>query len=161
MNLQDIQNHKRMFRVIDSTYNPNELTKEMIGVEFEIMAQHYEDNKISLYNIDKSDYWNFNTSDLQELTPLKFKDRFIGIGDWVLWGCTWREVYGYSWSSDGWCVNTAKEGDYGHTLDLNQSNIYDLKPLHPLSPLDSTPTDQLVQELKKRGVIISGNVVKE
>ena len=47
-------------RVLDSTFlNPKE-TKSMIGGEFEVKAENYDDKTVSVWNKDKSEFWWFN-----------------------------------------------------------------------------------------------------
>lgn len=55
----------------------------MIGGECEAKVSYHNDGKIGVWNKDKSDFWFFNKSDVRFLTPIKFKDRHIAIGDWV------------------------------------------------------------------------------
>jgi hypothetical protein len=52
-NLQDTQNIKKEYRVLDSTHFPDEETKEMIGGIYECANVDYKNSFIALYNQDK------------------------------------------------------------------------------------------------------------
>jgi len=83
-------------RVIGNTRSPsNEEINEMIGQELEVRESYYEEDKICVWNKDKSDYDYFNKSDVRFLTPAMFKGKHIAIDDEVLGGGDWRKVFGF------------------------------------------------------------------
>ena len=81
---------KEYYKVLDSTYAPTEIKKEMIGGVYECYANYYHDKTIGLYTEDKSDYYIFNHSDVQKVfdPELKFNGEVIGKGDEVWVGST-------------------------------------------------------------------------
>jgi len=150
-NLQDIQNIKKEYRVIDSTHFPNQEKEEMIGGIFECANVDYKNSWIVLYNQDKSYPVWFNISDVQEVTPLEYNDHRIGIGDWVKYNGQWYEVYGYHWYADRFYLKTAQvkddTPDYGHCWIISSTQISDTKPLYQ----KEDATTQAIELLKKKG----------
>jgi len=75
-------------RIIDSTFqnfNENGETKAMIGGIFEVKDIDYQDEELSVYtDKEKSDYWFFNFSDVQEVCIEAVVDGYVlGVGDIV------------------------------------------------------------------------------
>ena len=79
-------------RLMESTYSENEITKAMIGKELEVRNIYLSADTISVFTEDKSDWWNFNLSDVRFLTPHKFQDNYIAIGDEIYAYGKWRTV---------------------------------------------------------------------
>jgi hypothetical protein len=79
-NLQDIQNIKKEYRVIDSTYCPDEEKKAMIGGIFECRDIDFKHNLVGLYTQDKSRRHWFKMSDVQEVYPMAFWGQRLGFG---------------------------------------------------------------------------------
>lgn len=133
MNLKELQQQPIYWKVIDSTYFPCKETREMIGGIYDQHAYFDYDNTVILWNNDKSDYWSFNLSDLQKMTPpeITFRKERIGIGDEVNWCRDWYEVYDYCWDDGVWKINCAKNKDYNNTRIFKETEIEDHKPLHP------------------------------
>lgn len=76
---------KEYYKVLDSTYVPNEVKKEMIGGVYECRTNYHSDKTIYLYTEDKSHFFIFNHSDVQKVfdPELKFNGEVIGKGDEV------------------------------------------------------------------------------
>jgi len=72
-------------RIIGTTLNPNDVTKAMIGGIFEVKDIEYEDKEFSVYtDKEKSDYWFFNFSDVQEVCLEAVVDGYVlGVGDMI------------------------------------------------------------------------------
>jgi len=73
-------------RIIDSTFqnfNENGETKAMIGGIFEVKDIDYQDEELSVYtDKEKSDYWFFNFSDVQEVCLEAVVGGYVlGVGD--------------------------------------------------------------------------------
>ena len=77
---------------MESTYSENEITKAMIGKELEVRNIYLSADTISVFTEDKSDWWNFNLSDVRFLTSHKFQDNYIAIGDEIQVYGEWRTV---------------------------------------------------------------------
>ena len=132
MNLKEITNRPREWKVIDSTYYPNKHKKEMIGGIYEEYNYYTYSKTVTLWKDKKEDEcWVFNLSDLQEATPLSYKGQRICIGDEVEVCGAWYEVYDYILYNGKWKISCAKDKDYEYTLLLNESEIENHKPLHP------------------------------
>lgn len=113
MNLTQILNRVPEYRVNASTYAPSSETKTMIGGEFTVSTIDYEDEIVSLYTKGKSNFWTFNFSDVQELTPLSFNGKRIAIGDEVQHdeGDVWQKVVFCSPFEDEWGIEIIDEDD--------------------------------------------------
>lgn len=157
MNLQELRDKPREWKVIDNTHSPVEQTKEMIGGIFEERASYNYDKTVSLYNKNKTDFWIFNLSDLQEMTPLEYNGVRIGIGDEIMWNGKWREVYDYIWYDGKWRISTVYDGDYQNNYLLADYDIEDHKPLHPKQPLEVT----LDEVAEKFGVDVKNLKIKK
>jgi hypothetical protein len=105
------------YRVLDSTLDQSEETKEMIGGEFKRHTKYDFDKTISLWSKDKLDHWYFNDSDVVELTPLEFEGKSIAIGDDVKCGGEWLKVYDYYWFDGRWRVVGVLNNDYEEGCD--------------------------------------------
>ena len=73
-------------RIIDSTfsiYNGKNETESMIGDIYEVKNINYKDKKLSVYSDkEKTDYWFFNFSDVQEVCLEAVVDGYVlGVGD--------------------------------------------------------------------------------
>ena len=148
--LKDIQELKTMVRVMDNTYQEHkEGTKKMIGFNFEVRYPD-SDGRIAVYTKDKSDYWFFNKSDLQPLTPIEYKERLVGEGDMVLYNGKWNEVYGYKWYKNKFMLDTAVEKDYSNYCGITVEEIEDIRPLYTPKPQEIIEVDgnryQLIKE---------------
>jgi hypothetical protein len=69
-------------KVIGSTYNDREEPLKMIGGEFDVDAIHVEEKLVSVFE-NKDESWDFNLSDIQFVTPVKYNGQSICIGDTV------------------------------------------------------------------------------
>ena len=83
-------------RLMESTYSENEITKAMIGKELEVRNIYFSADTIGVFTEDKSDWWNFNLSDVRFLTSHKFQDNYIAIGDEIYAYGKWRTVSYFS-----------------------------------------------------------------
>ena len=120
--------------------------------ESEIDSINYEVKSVSIRN--KS--WlrsTFNFANVQFLTPVQYEWRYIGLWDKV----NWKEVFDYSWGNTEWVFDCAKEYDsvYTHT----ESGIITFEPLHKLTPKIELSTEEMIDELKRRGVVTTGNII--
>jgi len=154
--LKQIKEKVPEVRILDSTYGiiVNE-AKKMIGGEFEVMRINYYDKTIYVWNKDKSNWWIFNLSDVQFLTPLSFNGRRIGIGDEVKDVYGWCEVYGYSWNDGEWGVDVAENKDYkDDTRWLTENKITDLRPLY-----QDDKVQKAINLLQEKGRIKDGKII--
>jgi hypothetical protein len=158
-NLQDIQNIKKEYRVLDSTYYPNdEEAKAMIEGMFECREIDYKNSCIALYNQDKSHQVLFNTSDVQEVTPLEYNNYRIGVGDWVKCGDgEWYEVYGYHWFDGDFVINTAfveeHIPDYNSCFNWKLQEIEEIKPQHQKENLSGKKVEVVIDGKSYNAVI--------
>lgn len=158
MNLQELRNKPREWKVIDNTYYSEEYTgikvKKMIGDIFEECRYSNYDKTVTLWNKDKSGFWTFRFSDLQEMTPLEYNGVRIGIGDEVKYKDYWSEVYGYTWYDGKWQIFGAREKGYEDTFPYQLSEISGHKPLHSKKePLELT-LDQVAEKFGVEAVKI-------
>ena len=131
--LQDINNLKTMVRVMDSTYFTSTETRAMVGFNFE--GNNPESGKtMSLYDRNKSDWFKFNKTDLQTLTPIEYRGRLVGRGDEVLCDRRWYEVSGYHWCNKEFMLETALEKDYSDCWNISVEEIQDIRPLYTPKP---------------------------
>ena len=128
---------KQFVRVIDSTYDPSEETKEMIGDVCEVKRWDYDCNQVSVYTKDKSDYLWFNTSDLQRvwqhdgkfLDDGKFleKDGYI-IGEGDIIDDEWVVYDAYISGKTIWYIRVNKINDEGITTEFILSENFKITP---------------------------------
>jgi len=138
--LKDIQELKTMVRVMDSTYFPKQQTKVMIGLDLELKHPSDKSGRTGVYYKESNYYW-FNKSDLQKLTPIEYKGRLVGEGDMVLYNGRWLEVYGYHWYDDKFKLDTAIEKDYSNCLTIFVGDIIAIRPLYTPKPQDIIEVD--------------------
>lgn len=149
--------YKQRVRVIDSTFSTVDITRAMIGQEYELQVTDYVRN---LYYVNG--LW-FNKSDLEFLTPFSFNGVAIAIGDEMKWFGKWYEVYGYCWYDGEWMLEAVLDGDYkSGCYHFEQSEIQDhRKKREADETLKPYSDDQLITELSKRGKFTDGKVIKE
>lgn len=127
--LKELQAITPMWRVLDSTGNI-----AWIGLDLKERVFDRSDNKVSLYAVDKDNssisLW-FYRSDLQPLTPVQYKGRYIGEGDIVKYGNYWYEVFGWTVYDGEAVLRCACNGDYGETETIKGRVIEDIRPLYP------------------------------
>lgn len=144
--LADILAHTPRVRVIkenDTNY----------GKEFNIVTHNYSDKQLSI--TDKpGNYCVYQYSEIQFLTPVQYEWRYIGMGDKV----SWEEVFSYCWYDSGWNIRSAKEYNNIHIYDEHE--IRSFEPLHKLTGKIELSTEELLEELKRRWVVTSGNIIK-
>ena len=84
-------------RIISNTTNPEDEEKnKMIGEEYEIEASNFCNDIVKIYPKNKEVARTFNKSDVRFLTPMKFGDRHIAIGDWVKVDDVWNKVVSFA-----------------------------------------------------------------
>jgi hypothetical protein len=156
---KDIQDMPVEVRVLDSTNSPTEETKAMIGGIFERCGIDGEDGTVNIWNKDKSDWFWFNFSDIQYLTPVFHKGYQIGIGDRVWDDDEEYEVFGYSWVDGQWVIDCATiedgEPNYSYTTWLRESEITSVTPLYK----QDDEIDKAIKLLEKAGRIRNGRVI--
>ena len=116
--------------------------------ESEIDNINYEVKNVSIRN----KAWlrsTFNFANVQFLTPVQYKWRYIGLGDEVNSG----EVFWYCYLDDWWNVETL-DGDI--TLYTN-NEIHSFQPLHQLKPKIELSSEEMIEELQRRGKIFYVN----
>mgnify|MGYP007100047942 CR=1 FL=1 len=124
---------KEYYKVLDSTYAPTEIKKEMIGGVYECYANYYHDKTIGLYTEDKSGYFIFNHSDVQKVfdPELKFNGEVIGKGDGVKFGHGSETFIVYdAFLYDGnWILCVHRIDDENNSFTFNSSYITAHTPL--------------------------------
>ena len=144
--LADAINHTPRVRVIKEN-------DELYWKEFDIVYNNYREKHICIKNI-RPWYVIYQYSEIQFLTPIQYEWRFIGLWDKV----NWEEVFDYCWYDSGWNIRSAKEYNNIHTYDEHE--IRSFEPLHQLTPKIELSTEELVEELRRRGVVTQGNIIK-
>lgn len=121
------------------------------GNECEIVYNHYFNKTVMLNNWSSDHLYKY--SEIQFLTPVQYKWRYIGLGDEVNSG----EVFWYCYLDDWWNVETL-DGDI--TLYTN-NEIHSFQPLHQLTPKIELSTEEMIEELQRRGKIfyVNGDVI--
>jgi hypothetical protein len=162
MTLNELTTQPKMVRVISNTANP-EISgmNDMIGGVFEVNTDYYCDKTKYVYSKDKSDYWNFKNSELQELTPIIHNGYQIGIGDKVNDGDLWGTVHGYYWCDGRYRVLVVEDNNFEDgCYQIFENHIAEVKPLYnPVKKIEHTD-DELVAELERRGRLVDGKVLK-
>ena len=144
--LADILAHTPRVRVIKEN-------DELYWKEFDIVYNNYREKHICIKNI-RPWYVIYQYSEIQFLTPIQYEWRYIGLGDKV----NGEEVFSYCWYDSGWNIRSAKEYNNIHTYDEHE--IRSFEPLHQLTGKIELSTEELVEELKRRGVVTQGNIIK-
>ena len=144
--LADVLLHVPRVRVIKE--NDTNYSKE-----FGIALHNYEDKEVTVIGDHKYDYVRYQYSEIQFLTPVQYEWRYIGLWDKV----NWKEVFDYSWGNTEWVFDCAKEYDsvYTHT----ESGIITFQPLHQLTQNIELSTEELIEELQRRGVVTEGKII--
>ena len=138
--LADAINHVPMVRVIKEW-------DENYGKEFDLWSNIYEDKLVA---IKYREWWkSYSYSEIQFLTPVQYEWRYIGMGDKV----SWREVYSYMWYVWEWW-NILATGEYKTMYFYNEEEVKSesFEPLHQLTPKIELSTEEMIEELKRRGV---------
>ena len=144
--LADILAHTPRVRVI-------KVGDENYGKEFELASNNFDEARVKIKNI-KPWTLTYSYSEIQFLTPIQYEWRFIGLWDKV----NWEEVFDYCWYDSGWNIRSAKEYNNIHIYDEHE--IRSFEPLHQLTPKVELSTEELVEELRRRGVVTQGNIIK-
>lgn len=144
--LADILAHTPRVRVIKEN-------DELYWKEFDIVYNNYREKHICIKNI-RPWYVIYQYSEIQFLTPVQYEWRYIGLGDKV----NGEEVFSYCWYDSGWNIRSAKEYNNIHIYDEHE--IRSFEPLHKLTGKIELSTEELVEELKRRWVVTSGNIIK-
>lgn len=141
-----------MYKVIDSTYGATTSTKAMIGGVYERHSLRDYEEVIALWNKDKTMYYRFNLSDVQELVPrVTFDGNPICIGDTVTANGIERVVYGYSFFDGKVYIATVQNNDYEIGCgDYELKSIESHTPLYKPQKVEHT-TEELIAELNRRG----------
>ena len=143
--LADMINHVPRVRVIKEW-------DENYGNEFDIASNHFDEASVKIKNIKP---WTitYSYSEIQFLTPVQYKGRYIGLGDKV----NGEEVFDYCWYDSGWNMRSAREYDNIHVY--KEDEIASFTPLHKLTPKIELSTEEMIEELKRRWVVTQGNVI--
>lgn len=146
--IADILAHTPRVRVIkenDTNY----------GKEFNIVTHNYSDKQLSI--TDKpGNYCVYQYSEIQFLTPVQYEWRYIGLWDKVN---DW-EVFDYVWHNGKLAIRMAMQYDYDDCDTWYGYEITSFEPLHQLIPKIELSTEELVEELRRRGVVTSGDIIK-
>ena len=144
--LADVLAHTPRVRVIKEN-------DENYWKEFELASNNFDEARVKIKNI-KPWTLTYAYSEIQFLTPIQYEWRYIGFGDKV----NWEEVFDYCWYDSGWNIRSAKEYNNIHIYDEHE--IRSFEPLHQLTPKVELSTEELVEELRRRGVVTQGNIIK-
>ena len=158
MNLKEYTGRPVEVKVIDSTHTPNDRTKAMIGGIYEVKVTDNSFNIRYVWDKDKMNYWDFNESDLQVMTPLSFKGERIGIGDMVNGGI----VYDCVWYDGVYCLTVANNNKEGFERGCHIVSDFAINrhtPLHPSKP-NTEEVEEAKALLEKAGVLVDGKVLK-
>lgn len=167
--LQDYITRKTYWRILRNTRRPdNKEMNEMVGGIFEQYSFHDYHKTVSLYNKDKSNYWTFNLSDLQQVYgqevngKVKYfeKDGYaIGVGDTVVVDSDEYIVFEFDIYGGEVMIrafNKEKE-------PFQNTNTFNLDEIDKVIPLQSQPLpmteEAMIEHLKKVGRIKNGEVV--
>jgi hypothetical protein len=116
-------------RVISNTKDPeNKEMNKMIGGEFEVRSSCYYGDDVFLLDEDKSDIWCFNKSDVRFLTPIKFKDRHVAIGDKIKTHIGWEDVISFYTQHHKTTYLITETVDYRVLCLRNEEKIEDHDP---------------------------------
>ena len=146
--LADILAHTQRVRVIKGN-------DELYWKEFDIVYNNYREKHICIKNI-KPWYVIYQYSEIQFLTPVQYEWRYIGLWDDV----NGYEVFDYVWSDGEWMFRVSRKQDYSCTALYNSKEINSFEPLHKLTPKIELSTEEMLEELKRRWVVTSGNIIK-
>lgn len=147
--LADILAHTPRVRVIKEN-------DENYGKEFDIALHNYEDKEVTIISNHIYDYVRYQYSEIQFLTPVQYEWRYVGLGDKVN---DW-EVFDYVWHNGKWAMRMATQYDYNDCDTWYGYEITSFEPLHQLTGKIELSTEELVDELKRRWVVTSGNIIK-
>lgn len=132
----------------------------LIGQEFEFAYEDVIINEIGLrLNPNSIVVTSFNKSNVQELTPLSFNNRRIAIGDEVMWSGEWRVVYGYYWFDGEWKVQAIDDNDWKSGCRVFSEDMLSDHRTPQDNKVDLSD-DELLAEVRKRGLIESKEVIK-
>ena len=145
--LADILAHTPRVRVIKEN-------DELYWKEFDIVYNNYREKHICIKNI-RPWYVIYQYSEIQFLTPIQYEWRYIGLGDKV----NGEEVFSYCWYDSGWNIRSAKEYNNIHIYDEHE--IRSFEPLHQLTPKIELSTEEMLEELRRRGVVTQGNIINK
>ena len=145
--LADIIAHTPRVRVIKEN-------DELYWKEFDIVYNNYREKHICIKNI-RPWYVIYQYSEIQFLTPIQYEWRFIGLGDKV----NGEEVFSYCWYDSGWNIRSAKEYNNIHIYDEHE--IRSFEPLHQLTPKIELSTEEMIEELRRRGVVTQGDIINK
>lgn len=145
--LADILAHTPRVRVIKEN-------DELYWKEFDIVYNNYREKHICIKNI-RPWYVIYQYSEIQFLTPIQYEWRFIGLWDKV----NGEEVFDYCWYDSGWNIRSAKEYNNIHIYDEHE--IRSFEPLHQLTPKVELSTEEMLEELRRRGVVTQGNIINK
>ena len=145
--LADILAHTPRVRVIKEW-------DENYGKEFELASNNFDEARVKIKNI-KPWTLTYSYSEIQFLTPVQYEWRYIGFGDKV----NWEEVFDYCWYDSGWNIRSAKEYNNIHIYDEHE--IRSFEPLHKLTGKIELSTEEMIEELRRRGVVTQGNIINK
>ncbi|MFW5983193.1 MAG: hypothetical protein ACOCQ4_01735 [bacterium] len=112
-------------RVISNTKHPKNLRmNEMVGKECKVGKNNYNLDSVDVW-FDDIDWYPFNKSDVRFLTPIKFKDRYIAIGDKIKWDNDWYEVISFAEPGK---VKVLFIGNERESFGTNEDKIEDHDP---------------------------------
>ena len=143
--LADVLAHTPRVRVIKEN-------DENYWKEFELASNNFDEARVKIKNI-KPWTLTYAYSEIQFLTPIQYEWRYIGFGDKV----NWEEVFDYCWYDSGWNIRSAKEYNNIHIYDEHE--IRSFEPLHQLTPKVELSTEEMLEELRRRGVVTQGNII--
>ena len=121
-------------RIIDSTFTTDDeywQTKKMIGDIFEVKFINYLDKLFTVYtDKEKSDYWFFNFSDVQEVCIEAVVDGYVlGVGDLIDNGIDNKPILSFH-VYDGNIKVDSGTRERTYTRSLSKIEYEDITPLY-------------------------------
>jgi len=157
-----LENYKKIIevKVLKNTTNTNnEEMNKMVGGIFE--ARAILDNDITVWNKDKSNWWTFKKEDCQIMTPLSdCNGERIGLGDWIKDIRVKWLVYDYIVEGGKLIIKLSKDNSLEITIGYSQKDINTHKnEIIKSTTLFSIPTNELIDEIERRGNIKEGKII--
>lgn len=147
--IHDMINHVPTVRIIKQ-WDPR------YWEEFDIASNSYKDKIVLIQRL----WWFsiYNYADVQFLTPVKYKWRYIWLWDKI----NRSEVFDYCWHDDKWNVRYAISWNY---TDIDiwsemqvQSKLFD--PLYNFWPKIELTSQEMIDELKRRWVCLQDATIE-
>lgn len=162
MTYEELQNKPKMMKVIFISEDNPKVMNEMLGGIYEVRNINYNENNVAIWNKDKTDFWYFKPSYLQEVTPLTLNGYQICVGDTIETHAGKRVIYEYYWYNGEYWLNTVRDNDFENgCLNCLLNQVANVIPLHQeTSPVKNLSNEALIKELEARNLLVDGKVLK-